>query len=276
MVLMDKKFISEYGLPIVVTALLHALLLCWLAFDFVGGENKPLVKQPKAIQAQLVQLKEKRASKKPVKKKTVKKKAKKKVDKKKQKKLKQEKIKQQKAKKLAQQKAAKAKAIATKAKNQADKKRADDQRIAKEKLQKEALQREQLRKQAEAENLQREREEAFLDDFSEETLVDYSEDEAAAMSHIGAIQQAVSANWSRPPSARNGIEVTLSIQLFPTGQVNNVNIIKSSGNDAFDRSAVAAVQRAERFSDLANLEPRVFEKYFRTLKMKFKPEDLRL
>ena len=93
MALMDKKFISEYGLPIVVTVLLHAVLVCWLAFDFIGGENKPLVKQPKAMQAQLVQLKEKRAPKKPVKKK-VEKKPKKKVDKKQQQKIKQEQLKE--------------------------------------------------------------------------------------------------------------------------------------------------------------------------------------
>ena len=162
------------------------------------------------------------------------------------------------------------------AKAKADKKRADEARIAKENLQKEALQREQLRKQAEAEKIQRQKEEAFLDDFSEETLEDYSADEAAAMSYMGAIQQAVEANWSRPPSARNGMQVTLAIQLFPTGQVNNVNIATPSGNAAFDRSAVAAVQRAERFPELAELKPRVFEKYYRSFKLVFKPEDLRL
>ena len=276
---MDKAFFREYGLPIVVTALLHALLLFWLALDFVGGHDELQVKRPKTIQAQLVQLKEKRAAKQPAKKQAQKKKPKKKPkkdDKKKQQKLKQEKLKKQQAQKLAKEKATKASA-AKAAKVKADKERLDQEQVAREKLQKEALEREALRKQAEAESVRREQEEAFLDDFAEDELMENSSaDEASAMSHMAAIQQAVEANWSRPPSARNGMEVVLAIQLFPTGQVNNVNIVTGSGNAAFDRSAVAAVQRAERFPELASLKPHVFEKYYRSFKLVFKPEDLRL
>jgi colicin import membrane protein len=89
------------------------------------------------------------------------------------------------------------------------------------------------------------------------------------------IQQAVVNYWSRPPSARNGMEALLEIQLIPTGEVVNVRVLKSSGNAAFDRSAMNAVQKAGSFPELQQLPGREFEKNFRRFHLKFRPEDLR-
>ena len=72
------------------------------------------------------------------------------------------------------------------------------------------------------------------------------------------------------------MEVELLIQLVPTGQVISVAVLKASGNDAFDRSAEQAVHKAGRFDKLQELPPRVFEQYFRKLRLVFRPEDLRL
>lgn len=100
-------------------------------------------------------------------------------------------------------------------------------------------------------------------------------DAELANSHIALITQAIERNWSRPASARNGMEAELILDLVPTGEVVNVRVVKSSGSDAFDRSAVAAVKRARQFIELQQLPNHVFEKFFRRLRMKFKPEDLR-
>lgn len=99
-------------------------------------------------------------------------------------------------------------------------------------------------------------------------------DELAA-SYAALIQQTVVNYWSRPPSARNGMEVLLALQLIPTGEVVSVTVVKSSGNTAFDRSAVNAVQKAEQFPELKDLPPREFEKTFRRFRLLFRPEDLR-
>ncbi len=99
-------------------------------------------------------------------------------------------------------------------------------------------------------------------------------DELAA-SYAALIQQTVVNYWSRPPSARNGMEVLLALQLIPTGEVVSVSVIKSSGNTAFDRSAVNAVQKAEQFPELKDLPSREFEKTFRRFRLLFRPEDLR-
>jgi TonB family protein len=96
-----------------------------------------------------------------------------------------------------------------------------------------------------------------------------------AASYASLIQQTVINYWSRPPSARNGMETLLSIQLIPTGEVVSVSVIKGSGNNAFDQSAVNAVKKAGSFPELQNLPAREFEKTFRRLSLLFRPEDLR-
>lgn len=94
-------------------------------------------------------------------------------------------------------------------------------------------------------------------------------------SYTALIQQTVINYWSRPPSARNGMEALLAIQLVPTGEVVSVTVLKSSGNTAFDRSAINAVEKAGSFPELKNLPPREFEDSFRRFRLLFRPEDLR-
>lgn len=90
--------------------------------------------------------------------------------------------------------------------------------------------------------------------------------------YLNGITQAVAQNWSRPPSARSGMMVTLRITLLPGGELNDVNVFESSGNAAFDRAAVVAVQKAGRF--VVPEDSVKFDRYFRTLKLQFNPDDL--
>lgn len=96
-----------------------------------------------------------------------------------------------------------------------------------------------------------------------------------AASYASLIQQTVINYWSRPPSARNGMEALLAIQLIPTGEVVSVSVLKSSGNTAFDRSAMNAVEKAGSFPELQQLPAGEFEKTFRRFRLLFRPEDLR-
>jgi colicin import membrane protein len=99
--------------------------------------------------------------------------------------------------------------------------------------------------------------------------------EEMAASYAALIQRTVINYWNRPPSARNGMEALLSVQLIPNGDVISVSVLQSSGSAAFDRSAVSAVERAASFPELANLPAREFEKTFRRFRLLFRPEDLR-
>ena len=90
--------------------------------------------------------------------------------------------------------------------------------------------------------------------------------------YILAIQQQVQRVWSRPPSARAGMEVSLRIDLIPGGEVTNVTVVDSSGNLAFDRSAAQAVYRLGTLP--VPPEPGIFNRQFRNLILIFRPEDL--
>jgi colicin import membrane protein len=99
-------------------------------------------------------------------------------------------------------------------------------------------------------------------------------DDEKALAYVSQIQREIVENWSRPPSARNGMEVLLRVFLVPTGEVIDVVLEVSSGNDSFDRSAVLAVRKAERFQVPG--QSRQFERNFREFTVLFRPEDLRL
>jgi len=99
-------------------------------------------------------------------------------------------------------------------------------------------------------------------------------DDERVMAYIGQIQRDIAQNWSRPPSARNGMEAILKVFLVPTGEVVDVQIAESSGNTAFDRSALVAVEKVDRFSVPA--DSALFEQSFREFTLLFRPEDLRL
>lgn len=99
--------------------------------------------------------------------------------------------------------------------------------------------------------------------------------EEMSASYAALIRDTVVNYWSRPPSARNGMEALLAIQLVPTGEIVSVTVLRSSGSAAFDRSAINAVEKAGSFPELRNLPPRKFEQDFRRFQLLFRPEDLR-
>ncbi len=168
-----------------------------------------------------------------------------------------------------------------------DKKRKADQakKIKAENEKKEKLKQEKIKKeQAEKERKAREELEAQkrIEDQLSESLAEEDEmlmaeqNEATAQSYLALITSRIKQNWSRPPSARNGMKCRLMIELVPTGRVVGVTITESSGNSAFDRSAQQAVWKVEQFSELQKVESAVFEQYFRRLPVLFEPQDLRL
>lgn len=144
---------------------------------------------------------------------------------------------------------------------------------------------EDKRKKAEAEKAEQKRREAIREQQQRELMSALSEDEEllqaqddvhAAATYEQKIARAVALAWSRPPSARNGMVAKLRIRLIRSkGEVVNVQVIESSGDTAFDRSAVRAVEKVGGFPELEEVEYRVFKKYFESFVFEFRPEDLR-
>jgi colicin import membrane protein len=63
--------------------------------------------------------------------------------------------------------------------------------------------------------------------------------------YIIQIKQKVVRNWLRPAGISDGLKCTLRVRLAPGGNVIAVSVLQGSGNGAFDRSATAAVYKAE-------------------------------
>ncbi len=245
-------------LPLIATVLLHGTIIAILFFDW-SGDSQFVIKKPppKFIRAELVTLDKAKAPPKKVKKQP-------KVDT--SAKREQEKKRKQEQQKKAQQKKEQEK----KAQQKKEQERKKQQQLEQQQEQ------ERLRK-LEAERLQKQAEQEFADAIAEENALQESASDAElTASYVALITEQIQKNWSRPPSARNDMEAELVIQIVPTGDVVSVTVARSSGNQAFDRSAENAVLKAGRFPELQNLNSRVFERNFRRLRLKFRPEDLRL
>lgn len=172
--------------------------------------------------------------------------------------------------------------------DRAAKKREQDKRRAAEKKKAERLaalkekqradrEREKLEQQRRAEAERKRIETEFAETLAQEQAdISAQEDERVANSFMQLIRQRLSDNWSRPPSSRRDMETLLEIRLVPTGRIVGVTVVKSSGDIAFDRSVEQAAFKAEQFEEIQQLEPRLFEKHFRIVKVAFSPQDLRL
>ena len=180
-----------------------------------------------------------------------------------------EKKRQQDAEKKAQQAA-----LQKKKQAEAEKKRQADE--AKRQREREAAEKKRKEEAAAREREQQRQREIALAKQAEADAARTAEEGQQAMSYAAAIAETIADYWSRPPSARREMSVTLLIQLIPTGEVIGVSVVESSGDEAFDRSAINAVNKAERFPEVADAPPRVFEQYLRQLRLVFRPEDLRL
>jgi colicin import membrane protein len=161
---------------------------------------------------------------------------------------------------------------------QARQEQARQEQAIKEKARQQEVARQQeiQRQQQEEQRQEQERQaDAVAEAVAEASARDQAETESEIiMAYTAVIHDLVQRNWSRPPSARNDMTAVLRIRLVPTGDVLDVEIVRSSGDAAFDRAAETAVRAVGRFSELQGMPPRMFERSFRSLLLTFRPEDL--
>jgi colicin import membrane protein len=85
------------------------------------------------------------------------------------------------------------------------------------------------------------------------------------------IRNQVIMNWKQPSSAKEGMSAEILITLVPTGEVVQIKLTKSSGNQAFDNSALNAVQKVSKFEDL-DMGRKLFDNNFRRFSLIFNPD----
>lgn len=266
----------SYTFPTVVSLLLHGVLI---AVMLVGWSSEPpprQVQRPNFIQAQLVTLDAQTEQKAEVPPEP------RVIDLTQQRREQERQAEEQRQQQAAQQRRQEEQRRQQEQRRQEEQRKAEQQRRedaerqrqAEAERQRQAEAERERQRQAEAERRQQEQAAQQRARAEEQQQLEASY-AATAQSFTSVISRRIEQNWSRPPSARNNMECELLIRLVPTGRVIQVDVIRSSGNAQFDRSAVQAVQRAEQFPEVRDIPSEVFERYYRELTLVFRPQDLR-
>ncbi len=157
-------------------------------------------------------------------------------------------LEQQRQQEEAQRKADEKKRLAEEKKHKAedDKRKAEEaKRLAEEqkrKAEEQRRQHEEAKKKAEADRLaaeQRAREDSLRQAMEAE------EGDQEIRRYAGLITDKIERSWLRPLGVGTHLKVQLRVRMIPGGGVIAVSVIQSSGNGAFDRSAEAAVRKAD-------------------------------
>ncbi|NRQ02831.1 cell envelope integrity protein TolA [Marinobacterium sp. xm-d-530] len=174
------------------------------------------------------------------------------------------------AKKKADAEAKKAK---LKAAEEAKKKAEAKKRQAEEAKRKAA---EEAKRKADAERKAQEQAEAKRREELARQRAAAAERAAQTVADVGAyIRTLTEDNWRLPSTARNGMTATVRIHFFPSGEVDLAEIIKSSGDMAYDRSVLQAIERVGQYELIASVDPITFERNLRRVLIEFRPEGLR-
>ena len=275
---------KSFSLPVFLSVSLHTLLLVLFLGDWNFFKKEPEPYKPHYVTATLVDLKPKaKAAPQQTKEQVLDSKAyedlknNKKQDEQRRKEAealvqqkKEQEAKAAEAEKVKQQKVKEEQAKIAKAK--AEKEAAEKKRKADELAKQKAEAAKKTKREQEAQEEQRRIQGALQ---KEAKHISDTNDDANTKSYEEMLIERVQQNWSRPPSARNGLEVVLEVNMLPNGIVTGLRVVRSSGDPAFDRSAEQAVKRVDRFTEAMQIAPDIFEKYFRVFRFTFSPEDLR-
>lgn len=248
-----------YALATSLSILMHGLLVFFLTYSWQHKAPEFEVKRPQVVQATLVEL-EAKAPVKPPENNVI-----------------------DLTQKRAQEAEAQAKAEAEKKRIQQEREKKAQEDAEKKRLeaerQKELEEKQRLEEEQRlaAEEQERRRIEEFNEALAAEEGYEVSVAAQEMVASVGAlIRQQVVQQWSPPPSARRDMVAILSVTMVPTGRLVQVDLVEGSGNSAFDRSVVQAVQKAQPFDVVKTLDSSVFEQNFRVFRFRFSPQDLRL
>ena len=108
---------------------------------------------------------------------------------------------------------------------------------------------------------------------AERAVIDALAEERIGWNALDQMTTRITQAWRRPVGFKGGLEVYLRISLASNGELVDVRIVKTSGDVLFDRSAVTAVKRAAPFDEVKQFDEATFEEKFRSLTVKFRPEN---
>lgn len=89
--------------------------------------------------------------------------------------------------------------------------------------------------------------------------------------YSSSIRNQVLQNWIRPSKINFNLKTEIEIILVPTGEILSATVVKGSGNDIFDESALRAISKVNSFEGL-NMQMNLFDEHFRNFILIFSPE----
>ena len=90
---------------------------------------------------------------------------------------------------------------------------------------------------------------------------------------IALIQDRINSIWKKPSLGNKNIQSQFVINLAPSGEILSFDLISSSGDKAFDESALAALSSISFITEVIGLDRKYFERNFRSFNLVFKSKN---
>ena len=78
--------------------------------------------------------------------------------------------------------------------------------------------------------------------------------------------------WIRPNNVKKGMYAEFNLTIDRLGNIDNFDIKRSSGSDAFDRAAMNAIKKYKKIKYIRNVDEETYRIYFANFTLRFKPE----
>ena len=78
--------------------------------------------------------------------------------------------------------------------------------------------------------------------------------------------------WVRPNTLKKGMYADFSLRIDRSGIINEVNIMKTSGNEAFDRAAMNAIKKYKKIKGMDKIDEETYRIYFSNFILRFNPD----
>ena len=79
--------------------------------------------------------------------------------------------------------------------------------------------------------------------------------------------------WVRPNSLKKGMYADFSLRIDRSGTIKEVNIMRTSGNDTFDRAAMNAIKKYRKIKGMDKIDEETYKIYFANFTLRFNPDD---
>ena len=79
--------------------------------------------------------------------------------------------------------------------------------------------------------------------------------------------------WVRPNSLKKGMYADFSLIIDRSGIIKEVNIVRTSGNDTFDRAAMKAIKKYRKIKGMDKSDEETYKIYFANFTLRFNPDD---